>query len=236
MRRARSLAPCVYVSLFVNPTQFGPSEDFAAYPRDEGRDIESAESVGVDVVWAPSVEEVYQAGVPTVTAGPEGERWEGEHRPRHFDGVATVVARLFGVVRPDFAVFGLKDLQQCAVIRSMVARLGLPVRLDFMETVREPSGLAMSSRNAYFTDEQRAHASELFRAITDCALAVRDGGSVEASELAASRRLSKAGFLVDYVACVNPATMEPIRSFQEGARVVCAARIFGVRLIDNVPV
>jgi pantoate--beta-alanine ligase len=232
MRHARSLANSVWVSLFVNPTQFGPSEDFAAYPRDESRDLSLAESAGVDVVWAPPVSEVYTDDVVPVKAGAEAQLWEGEHRPGHFDGVATVVKRLFDVVRPDVAVFGLKDLQQCAVIRALNA----PVKLEFMETVREPSGLAMSSRNQYFTPEQKEHVSVLFRALTDCALSIRDGGAVEAAVARAVSRLSDEGFAVDYVACVDAATMQPAFAFAPGLRVIAAAKIYGVRLIDNVAV
>ncbi|MEX2243962.1 MAG: pantoate--beta-alanine ligase [Fimbriimonadaceae bacterium] len=236
MLRCKASCSFAIVSLFVNPAQFAEGEDFSAYPRDEERDLSLASSVGVDFVWAPSVDEVYAPGVPSLVAGPEAARWEGEHRPRHFDGVATVVARLFDVVRPDVAYFGLKDLQQCAVIRAMVASLGMPVRLKFVETVREPSGLAMSSRNAYFTDEQKTEAALLFRALSDCALAVRNGRPVEASLAAARRELESGGFALDYVACVDPVTMEPATSLREGLRVVVAARFCGVRLIDNVPV
>lgn len=232
MRHASSLADSVWVSLFVNPTQFGPTEDFAAYPRDEDRDLSMAESAGVDVVWAPPVSEVYTADVVPVSAGSEAALWEGEHRPGHFDGVATVVSRLFDVVRPTVAVFGLKDLQQCAVIRA----LGAPVHLEFVETVREPSGLAMSSRNQYFTSEQKEHVSVLFRALTDCALSIRDGGAFEAALTRATARLAEEGFEIDYIACVDPTTMQPAFAYVPGLRVVAAAKIFGVRLIDNVAV
>lgn len=232
MRRASSLAESVWVSLFVNPTQFGPSEDFAAYPRDEARDLALAESAGVDVVWAPPVSEVYTPDVVPVKAGAEAILWEGEHRPGHFDGVATVVSRLFEVVRPTVAVFGLKDLQQCAVIRG----LGAPVQLEFVETVREPTGLAMSSRNQYFTPEQKEHVSVLFRSLTDCALSIRDGGAVEAAVAHARARLVEEGFDVEYVACVDAATMQPAFAFAPGLRIIAAAKIYSVRLIDNVAV
>ncbi len=236
MRACAAQCSRTYVSLFVNPTQFGEGEDFEAYPRDEARDFELASSAGVDVMFAPPVAEVYTAGVRTIHAGAEARLWEGEHRPGHFDGVATVVARLFEIVQPEIAFFGLKDLQQCAVIRSMVRREGLPVRLSFLETVREASGLAMSSRNAYFSAEQRSHVAVLFRVLTDCALSLQDGRSFEAALLAARLELEDQGFDVDYVACVNPETMEPAHDHREGLRVIAAARIYGVRLIDNVPV
>lgn len=236
MRWCASECAETYVSLFVNPTQFGEGEDFDAYPRDEARDFELAESAGVDVMFAPQVSEVYASAVRSLRAGPEARLWDGEHRPGHFDGVATVVARLFEMVRPEAAYFGLKDLQQCAVIRSLVSRERIGVRLEFVETVREPSGLAMSSRNVYFTPDQRAHVAVLFRVLTDCALSLRDGRSQEAALLGARRELEDQGFAIDYVACVDPATMEPANEFREGLRVIAAVRIFGVRLIDNVPV
>ena len=236
MRRAKQLAPEVWVSLFVNPTQFGPSEDFAAYPRDEARDLALAEGVGVDAVFAPSVEEMYASSDVSVRVSGVADLWEGAHRPGHFDGVATVVAKLFNIVQPEVAVFGLKDLQQCAVVRAMVAALDMPVKLDLFETVRDARGLALSSRNAYFNDEQRKDASALHRAIASAAARIATGEGSVSSLSAARENLENDGFEVEYLACVDPTTMQSADGSEDGLRVICAAKFHGVRLIDNVPV
>ena len=236
MRRSRAACSTTYVSLFVNPTQFGPSEDFAAYPREEARDLALAESVGVDAVFAPSVEVMYGRGGSSVRVGPVGELWEGVHRLGHFDGVATVVAKLFNVFLPEVAFFGLKDLQQCAVVQSLVLGLEFPLRLELVETVRDARGLALSSRNAYFSREQAERASGLFRSLSASANAVRGGSDVDGALALARQELEGEGFDVEYVACVDPATMSPSCDVSLGLRVVCAARFCGVRLIDNVAV
>ena len=235
MRRARSLCSTVYVSLFVNPTQFGPGEDFAAYPRDEERDLALMTGLSVDAVFMPSVEEIYGGPKATVHVSVVSDRWEGEHRPGHFDGVATVVAKLFNIVQPDVAVFGLKDLQQCAVVRSLVEGLRLPVQLEFVETVREASGLAMSSRNAYFDDKQRADASRLYSALKGASRSILAGDRVSQAVELASTELNRHGFLVEYIALVDPLTMEPCEDPGDGLRLIAAARFGSVRLIDNVP-
>jgi pantoate--beta-alanine ligase len=237
MRQARGRADTVTVSIFVNPLQFGAGEDFAAYPRDEERDLTLAESVGVDAVFAPSVEGMYGARDVVVRVGGVSEPWEGERRPGHFEGVATVVAKLFNIVTPDVAVFGLKDLQQCAVVRAMVEGLDMGVRLEFVETVRDENGLALSSRNAYFTDAQRVEAAFLYRALRSCAELVRhDVTAVDSCVGAACGGLRERGFEVEYLACVDPATMRACTDLDKGLRLICAAKFHGVRLIDNVPV
>ncbi len=237
MRKASTLCDTVYVSLFVNPTQFRPGEDFAAYPRDEALDLSLAETAGVDIVFAPSVEEMYRDRSTVVSIRGASELWEGTHRPGHFDGVATVVAKLFNIFMPDVAVFGLKDLQQCAVVRRLVSGLDFPLRLELVETVRDENGLALSSRNAFLSAEQRTEAAYMHRTMTVCAAAIRAVPEKTAETLNASKRLlSDHGFQVDYLACVDPTTMQEEANVNTELRVICAAMFHGVRLIDNVPV
>ncbi len=237
MRRASSLCDTVYVSLFVNPTQFGQGEDFSGYPRDEARDLSLAESAGADVVFAPSVEEMYRDRSAVVRVTGVSEKWEGAHRPGHFDGVATVVAKLFNIFAPDVAVFGLKDLQQCAVVRRLVSGLDFPLRLELVETVRDGNGLALSSRNAYLTEGQRSEAAYLHRTLSVCAAAVRAVPANTRETLdSSSRLLTDQGFRVDYLACVDPLTMQESTDVSNQLRIVFAAHYHSVRLIDNVPV
>ncbi len=165
MRQAKAECGFCVASIFVNPTQFGPNEDFNKYPRDEARDFELAESAGVDAVFCPTVEEVYSGSCTTVRVSGVADRWEGPLRPGHFEGVATVVHKLFGMVRPQVAYFGLKDFQQCRVIAKMVSDLYLPVELVFCETIREPDGLAMSSRNRYLSPEERVIAPKIYEVL-----------------------------------------------------------------------
>src|SRR5215213_162867 len=166
MERARQATDVVVVSLFVNPTQFAPTEDLSAYPRDEQRDAEMAEATGVDVLFAPPVEEVYPVGFQTtVTVGALAQPLEGAQRPGHFDGVATVVTKLLNMVQPDVAFFGQKDAQQALIVRRVVQDLDIPVRIEVCPTVREPDGLAMSSRNAYLGPAERERAIALRRAL-----------------------------------------------------------------------
>jgi pantoate--beta-alanine ligase len=203
------------MSLFVNPAQFGPGEDFDRYPRDEVRDRAVAAEEGVDRVYAPTVAEMYPKGFSTtVSVGGLGTIFEGAHRPGHFDGVATVVLKLFNVVRPDVAYFGQKDAQQLAVIRRMTADLGLGVEIRAVETVREDDGLALSSRNAYLSPDERRRAATLHRA-----LAGRDPGLVEGD--------------VDYLAVVDADTFAEVEP-RPGALVIGAARFGSTRLIDNI--
>lgn len=227
LREARLTGGFVVASVFVNPTQFGPGEDFDAYPRDEAGDLAALAEAGCDVAFLPTAAELYADGGTRVLAGAVASRWEGELRPGHFDGVATVLAKLFGAVGPCRAYFGLKDLQQCAVVRALVEDLMLPVELRWVETVREPSGLALSSRNRYFTDEQRAGAAALYAALSACATG--ESSAEEARHLLAER-----GFDIEYLACVDPRTMQELPFPAPGARWIAAARYCGVRLIDNI--
>jgi pantoate--beta-alanine ligase len=235
MRSAKLHHDLAVVSIFVNPTQFGEGEDFERYPRDFEKDVRLAESAGVDLVFAPSVEEVYPRRSTEVRVIGVTERWEGPHRPGHFVGVATVVAKLFGMVQPDVAYFGLKDLQQCLVIERMVADLNIPLALKFEETVREPDGLAMSSRNVYLSPAHRALASSIFREISG----IRDslvGGhrDVESLISKSKNRLRNLGFDTDYLELVDLDTMGPVAELNGDAAVIVAARLGSTRLIDNV--
>lgn len=223
---ARRECETVAASVFVNPAQFGPGEDFATYPRDEAGDLAFLAAEGCDVAFLPTAEELYQGGT-RVQAGRSAQGWEGASRPGHFDGVATVVAKLFGAVGPCRAYFGLKDLQQCAVVSELVSDLLLPVALRFVETVREPSGLAMSSRNRRFTPEEREGASWLHRCLRQCA-----HGEATADQSRAT--LASLGFDVDYLALVDPRTMKETDIAAPDSRWIAAARYRGVRLIDNV--
>lgn len=248
MQRATVENDTSAISIFVNPLQFGPSEDLSKYPRQESTDLEMARSVGVQVAFCPTVEEMLGRNSTTVTVRGVSDLFEGQHRPGHFDGVATIVAQLFGIVQPDTAYFGMKDLQQCAVIRQMVSDLCIPVQLKLCETVREPSGLAMSSRNRYFSESQFQDAAFLYRAISKCAADLM-GGEV-AKQVAindAITDLTNNNFSVQYLDLVNLLTMQSCNDAEFGQmlsqpnetrnnyRVVVAAQFSGVRLIDNVP-
>lgn len=229
----------VVMSLFVNPTQFNDPEDLEKYPRDEEHDKKIAQEAGCDVIFAPPLEVVYPSGLQTtrIHVPRVSERWEGEYRPGHFDGVATIVAKLFHMVLPDYAYFGEKDWQQCRVIAKMVDDLNFPVYLKFGETVREDDGLAMSSRNALLRPEVRLKAPALHRAISQAAKAFSEGRPARICETDAAQAMLDAGFTkVDYVAIVDGMTLDPIDSPAPGARVLAAAHIGGVRLIDNVAV
>jgi len=215
LRAARAECDLVVMSLFVNPTQFGPGEDLDRYPRDEERDRAIAAEEGVDRIFAPTVEEMYPEGFSTsVSVGELGGRFEGAYRPGHFDGVATVVLKLFNHLRPDVAYFGQKDAQQLTVIRRMTADLDLGVQIRGVETVREPDGLALASRNVYLTSDERRRAPSLHRA-----LVARDPGLVEGD--------------VDYLAVVDADTFLEVEP-RPGALVIGAARFGATRLIDNI--
>jgi len=238
MRRARDERDHVVVSIFVNPLQFGPGEDLSRYPRDEDRDLSIAGKLGVDVVFAPSVEEMYPAGPPEVTVdpGPLGDRLEGAARPGHFRGVATVVAKLFDVVGPSTAYFGEKDAQQLAVIRRMVRDLSVPIEVGGCPTVREPDGLATSSRNAYLSPEQREAAGCLFLALSEAAEMARGGERDAATLVAAMAREMGATpeARIDYAAVVDEETFEEVGTITGPARALVAARFGETRLIDNL--
>jgi pantoate--beta-alanine ligase len=227
----------VVASVFVNPTQFGPNEDFARYPRTPEADATGLQGAGCDLLWLPSVETMYPYGVAaTVQVRVPGvtEVLEGAHRPGHFDGVATVVARLFNQVQPDVAAFGRKDYQQLAVIRYMARDLAFPIELLAAETRREADGLAMSSRNQYLSVEERGRAPELHATLEGLREAVVAGTPRIAAEATAAERLARRGFDVDYVVVRRPDLGEPADG-EHGRRVaLVAARLGRTRLIDNL--
>ena len=234
---AKGTAERVIASIFVNPTQFGPGEDFATYPRDEAGDLAKLASAGVDLVYAPGNTEIYPTGFETRVNVPSlSQDLCGAARPGHFEGVATVVTKLLLQSAPDVAVFGEKDYQQLLVIRRLVRDLDIPVRIVSGPIVREPDGLALSSRNAYLSPEERRVAPLLFRTLSEVAEALAAGG--EAHEAAESGRdkLEAKGFRVDYVAIRDPDTLAPLAGPLRGrARVLGAAALGATRLIDNVP-
>ncbi|TCZ87386.1 pantoate--beta-alanine ligase [Lysobacter sp. N42] len=236
VRIAREHADRVVASVFVNPTQFGPNEDFARYPRTPAQDAAGLEQAGCDLLWMPGVDTMYpfgpQAAVQIRVPGITGVL-EGAHRPGHFDGVATVVARLFLQVQPDVAVFGLKDYQQLAVIRYLAAELSFPVEIVAGPTRRDEDGLALSSRNQYLSPAERAVAPEIHRSLLDMRERVLAGASVAEAEAAAAARLRAAGFEVDYAALRRPDLREPGPA--DGRLVaLVAARLGRTRLIDNL--
>ena len=238
MRRAKDERDVTVVSIFVNPLQFGDARDLETYPRDERSDLEAAERAGVDLVFAPSVDEMYPRGEPEVTVdpGPLGERFEGASRPGHFRGVATVVAKLFATVGACSAYFGEKDAQQLAVIRRLVRDLSMPVEVRCCPIVRDPDGLALSSRNRLLSPEQREAATCLFLALSEAAELAR-GGERDAGKLVAAmaREIGATPHArIDYVAVVDEDTFEELPAIARSARALVAARFGGVRLIDTL--
>jgi len=234
--RARAESATVVVSIFVNPRQFGQSADFARYPRNEARDLAMCEAAGVDVVFAPSVDEVYPPGFDTrVSVGAIAGPLEGAARPGHFDGVATVVAILFALVGAERAYFGLKDYQQVQVIRRMATDLALPTEVVACETVREPDGLAMSSRNARLTPDGRAAAPVLRRALLAGAARVRAGERSGAAvrDVMLAVLAEEPAATPDYVSVANPDTLAELDAVAGQALLSLAALIDEVRLIDN---
>ncbi len=238
VRAAGAEADKVIVSIFVNPTQFAPGEDFASYPRTEEADLASLSKLSIDAIFAPTVAGMYPDGYATTisVAGP-ATGLESDARPHFFQGVATVVAKLFIACAPDVAMFGEKDYQQLLVVRRMAADLGLPVSVIGLPTVRAPDGLALSSRNGYLSAEERAAAPRLHAALAAAAAAMRSGVDATAALAAATDALETAGFRVDYVALRNAETLaevaDPVR---EPLRLLAAARLGKTRLIDNIPV
>jgi pantoate--beta-alanine ligase len=235
MRAARGEADVVVVSLFVNPAQFGPNEDLAAYPRDFERDCALAEEQGVDLLFAPPVEEVYPDGFDTrVEVGGVTAALEGAARPGHFAGVTTVVTKLLNMVGPDIAWFGQKDAQQALVIRKLVRDLNMPVRVEVAPTVRERDGLAMSSRNAYLSGEDRERAVALSRALAAAERAVADGRLDAADVLAAARAvLDAAGVQPEYLELRSAHDLSPAERVNGNTLLAVAARVGRARLIDN---
>ncbi len=235
VEHARDTGGKVIASIFVNPLQFGQSEDLARYPRDEAGDLEMLAHAGCDAVWMPGVDEMYPQGDVTLVdvAGP-ADGWEGDARPGHFRGVATVVTKLFGQVRPDAACFGEKDWQQLQVIRRITQDLALRVRIIGVPTMRESDGLALSSRNRFLTASQRATAACLYAAMQRGTAAIRAGAAVEAALYEARTQLAECGLALDYMALVDGASLQRLAKAEVGARLIAAARLGSVRLLDNI--
>jgi pantoate--beta-alanine ligase len=239
LREAGRRAKRVVVSVFVNPTQFAPHEDFASYPRSFATDIKVLREAKVDLVWAPSVETMYPDGFATRLA-PEGAAKAGledEFRPHFFGGVATVVAKLFTQVSPDFALFGQKDFQQLRVVTQTAKDLDLQVKVIGVPTVREPDGLALSSRNVYLSAAERAVAPMLHRVLKGCATRIRSGEKIDRVLNVGRIEIDLAGFALDYLEARHALTLAPVTSSKDGPiRLLVAARLGKTRLIDNVAV
>src|SRR5437879_3161806 len=239
VRFAKRRAAKVIVSIFVNPTQFAPSEDFSSYPRTWKADVAKLAAEEVDLIWNPDVKTMYPDGFATriLTEGPATAGLEDRFRPHFFGGVTTVVGKLFAQCRPDFAVFGEKDFQQLRVVTRMAGDLDLGVRVIGSRTVRERDGLAMSSRNVYLSPEERATAPTLYRAMKECAGRLRAGGDIEAAMAGGAELVTNAGFILDYFEARHADTLAPIASVKDGpVRILVAARLGKTRLIDNVGV
>ena len=238
IEEARRKADRVAATIFVNPLQFGANEDLDRYPRQEEKDAAMLAEAGCDLLWLPAAADMYPPGFATaVSVKGLSDRWEGEARPGHFDGVATVVAKLLCAVRPDIALFGEKDFQQLAVIRRMAQDLQLGVEVLGVETVRDLDGLALSSRNAYLSADERRRAVELPRALNEAAEQIMSGAPVPEALEEAKNRLRAAGFSrIDYVALVNAMTLEPLDFPGGPMRLIAAAVIGKTRLIDNIAV
>jgi pantoate--beta-alanine ligase len=234
---ARERADVVLMSVYVNPLQFGPAEDLARYPRDLPRDRALAEARGVAAMFAPADATMYPPGSEIrVVPGPTGERWEGAARPGHFAGVLTVVAKLFHLAEPDVACFGRKDIQQATLIRQMVRDLDWPIEIVVVPTVREPDGLALSSRNAYLSPDDRRRALVLSGALRAAHEAFRAGERRADGLREAMRRMldSEPAVRVEYLAVAEPAALAPVETVNAGTVVALAARVGGTRLIDNI--
>ena len=239
VRLAKRHARRVVVSIFVNPTQFAPSEDFGSYPRTWKADIARLKAEDIDLVWHPDVKTMYPEGFATriLTEGPATAGLEDRFRPHFFGGVTTVVGKLFTQCRPDFAIFGEKDFQQLRVVTRMASDLDLGVKVIGSRTVRERDGLAMSSRNVYLSPEQRAAAPALFQAMKQCAQRLRAGDDVQAVMAGGVEMVGRAGFAVDYFEVRNAETLAPaVSAAERPLRILVAAKIGNTRLIDNMAV
>jgi len=236
IEEANRRADKVAASIFVNPLQFGAGEDLDRYPRREADDARMLEEAGCDLLWLPSVSDIYPDGFATkISVAGVSERWEGEARPGHFDGVATVVAKLLLSVGPDVALFGEKDFQQLAVIRQMVRDLAIPVEIVGVPTVREHDGLALSSRNAYLSTDERSRAVALPQALRAARDGIVGGVPVAAALRDAKQALVDGGFLkIDYLALVDAGTLEPLGEARGTMRLIAAAQMGTTRLIDNL--
>jgi pantoate--beta-alanine ligase len=237
VRAAKKECDAVAVSIFVNPAQFGPTEDLAKYPRQIERDRALLEEAGADILFAPSVQEIYGSGNSTwVLVEGLSDKLDGRSRPGHFRGVATVVAKLFNIIEPQVAFFGQKDAAQLAVIRRMVRDLNFPVEIIAGAIVREPGGLAMSSRNAYLSPEERGRALVLQRSLVRAQEEFRSGERIAAKLISAALEVlaSEPEVALDYLEIVNPDTLEPVEQVAQTALLAIAARVGNTRLIDNV--
>jgi pantoate--beta-alanine ligase len=239
IREARRRAKRVVVSIFVNPTQFAPHEDFASYPRSFATDLKALRAEKIDAVWAPAVEAMYPDGFATRLApeGPAKAGLEDEYRPHFFGGVATVVAKLFTQVSPDFAFFGQKDYQQLRIVTQIAKDFDLPVKVIGVPTVREPDGLALSSRNVYLSSAERAVAPMLYKVLKGCASRIKSGEKIDRVLNVGRIEVDLAGFSLDYLEARHALTLAPVVSLKEGpVRLLIAARLGKTRLIDNIAV
>lgn len=239
VRLARRRAAKVVVSIFVNPTQFAPTEDFGSYPRTWKADVAKLTAEDVELIWHPDVRNMYPEGFATriVPEGPAVAGLEDRFRPHFFGGVATVVGKLFTQVRPDVAIFGEKDFQQLRVVTQMARDLDLGVKVIGSRTVRERDGLAMSSRNVYLSPEERQVATTLYKAMKEAAGRIKAGGDIEAAMTAGRAMIEGAGFVLDYLEVRHAETLEPVTSPKDGPmRMLVAAKLGKTRLIDNIAV
>jgi pantoate--beta-alanine ligase len=239
VRLAKCRAKRVIVSIFVNPTQFAPSEDFSSYPRTWKADVERLAAEDVDLIWNPDVKTMYPDGFATkiLTEGPATAGLEDRFRPHFFSGVTTVVGKLFTQCRPDFAIFGEKDFQQLRVVTRMARDLDLGLKVIGSKTVRERDGLAMSSRNVYLSPEERRQAPELYRAMKESARRLRTDDDIAAALAGGAELVTKAGFALDYFEVRHAETLAPVASVKDGPmRILVAAKIGKTRLIDNIAV
>jgi len=239
IRAARLACDAVVVSIFVNPTQFGPTEDLAKYPRQLRLDRALCAKEGVDVIFAPPATAMYPAGFQSIVAVPSlARRWEGEARPHHFQGVATVVTKLLSLVQPDISWFGQKDFQQAALVGQLAKDLNLPGTVSVHPTVREHDGLALSSRNVYLSTQQREAAPVLYRALQAGAAAIRDGERRGAcvQRIMAQVITTERSVTPEYLAVCDPSTLEPLPTIRRHAILLGAIRLGTVRLLDNMPV
>lgn len=239
VKQARRRAQSVVVSIFVNPKQFAPTEDFASYPRDFQRDFAALSKLGVDLIWLPTEQAMYPDGFSTAIApgGPAKAGLEDTYRPHFFGGVATVVAKLFLQVAPDFAIFGEKDYQQLKVVTRMAKDLDMPLAVIGCATKREKDGLALSSRNVYLSPQERSLAPALHRTLQECAEAIRAGNPVVETMQHGSAALTDRGFAVDYLEARHAESLAPVASGRDGPiRLLVAARLGRTRLIDNIGV
>jgi pantoate--beta-alanine ligase len=235
LKRAQLATNHSVVSIFVNPTQFAPTDDFAKYPRTLDDDLKLLAENGCDAVFVPTVDEMYPSGASTkVIAGSMAQGLEGDFRPGHFDGVATVCLKLFQIVEPAVVAFGCKDLQQMRVIQQMIRDFNMPIHLEEVPTTREASGLALSSRNRYLTPDAKVQASELNQGLQNTLRQVMAGTSPDAAEAKTTAYLGERGWTIDYIAVRDAVTFQAITPETTEVAVLGAARLHGVRLIDNI--